>query len=117
LETVASAGGCAPGGQPNFLIIGPPSPWNLYSSANPSIANHQPVIQNTGTFTLNAGGISSSTPITGVTFEFGTTQANSPWCYYPGSDRGSGNAGPGDGLPWASRRGPTSSPEIVWSTT
>jgi hypothetical protein len=110
LDGLFSAGGCAPGGQPTFLIIGR-APWDLYSNANPSIANQQPVIQNTGRFTLNVGGVSSSTPITGVTFEFGTTQTLLG-VVTPGPIVGAGMPG----LVMACRgllAFPTSSPEIV----
>jgi len=74
LETVAtSSDSCAPGGQPNDMIIGSPGPGNLYSNANASLINsHQPSIQNTGTFDLTLTGFSGSPTVSGVTFEFGT---------------------------------------------
>jgi hypothetical protein len=77
LET---AGSCAAGGSPQYLII-----WNAATYPNPnlSILNHQPVIQGTGTFTLNVGGITSLTPVTGVTFEFGTGPTAEPGTLTP----------------------------------
>jgi len=65
---LATAGTGAVGGKPTDLIIGP----GPYTNANPSITGRNPQIQNTGTFVLTTTGVFSTTPITGVVFEFGT---------------------------------------------
>jgi hypothetical protein len=67
-----AAGNCAPGGKPADMIIGPPGSNNLYSNANPSIVGHEPVIYETATFVLTISGLSATTPITAVQFQFGT---------------------------------------------
>ena len=61
------------GGKPHDLIIGAPNGSNLYAHSNPSITGHGPSIEGTGTFDLSfLSGLTSSTTITGVSFEFGT---------------------------------------------
>ena len=65
LET---AGSFAAGGQPDDLII---DNGGVYTHANPSITNHQPVIKGTGTFNLTLTGAQAPT-ITAVTFLYGT---------------------------------------------
>jgi hypothetical protein len=60
---------------PSHLIIGPPG-GSTYSNANASIAAngpHNPFLNQSATFTINASGITADTTITGVTFSFGTT--------------------------------------------
>jgi hypothetical protein len=92
--------GCSPGGQPNDMVIGMP-PYNVNSSL---INNHQPSLE-TGTFVLTALGISGSTTVTGVTFEFGTgpelTHAGTCSTNCPGPGGNQGVPGPiaGAGLP------------------
>jgi len=65
---LATAGTGSPGGQPRDLIIGP----GPYTNANTSVTNFEPLIQNTATFVLLVGGITDSTLINTVNFEFGT---------------------------------------------
>ena len=74
---LAAAGIGAPGGSPVDLIIGS----GPYTNANPSITGRNPQIEVTGTFNLAATGTTSTTVITGVTFEFGT----GPDSFLPGS--------------------------------
>jgi MYXO-CTERM domain-containing protein len=72
------------GGSPNRLIIGPdskgsfnPAGGGLYSNANNSITgNHQPSILGSATFTVTDSGITTSSIVTAVTFEFGTSQGS-----------------------------------------
>ena len=66
--TLETAGPFAHSGQPYDLIIGP-GPW---PSLNPSITNHQPEIQGTGTFDLTAFGVTSATTVSSLQFLFGT---------------------------------------------
>ena len=66
--TLETAGPFAQGGRPFDLIIGP-GPW---PSLNPSITNHQPEIQGTGTFDLTAPGITSATTVGSLEFLFGS---------------------------------------------
>ena len=70
LET---AGSCALGGAPKYMIIGPAGPGNLYTNANSSIINFNPDIQGKGTFTLTAMGVTSDTTVTDAFFLFGTS--------------------------------------------
>jgi hypothetical protein len=61
---------------PAGLIIGPPGPGGLYTSANASIAGngpHNPFINQSATFNLNVTGVTAATTITSATFSFGTT--------------------------------------------
>jgi hypothetical protein len=69
---LAAVGSDAPGGKPHDLIIGPPGPGGLYTAANPSIIQHLPVIQNTGTFVITVLGATSATVVTSAQFSFGT---------------------------------------------
>jgi MYXO-CTERM domain-containing protein len=62
------------------LIIGPDSKGNfnpalggLYSNANPSIINHQPVVLGTATFTITVPGVTATSTLSNVVFQFGTT--------------------------------------------
>jgi hypothetical protein len=66
---LATAGTGAPGGSPINLIIGTAA---TYPAANPSITGRNPQIQGTGTFVLNAAGVTASTIVTSATFSFGT---------------------------------------------
>ena len=62
------------GGSPYDLVIGNSnSTNNLYDTANNSVIAHQPSILNTATFTINMAGVTSSTVVTGTTFNVGTT--------------------------------------------
>jgi len=88
---LATAGTGSVGGKPIELIIGP----GPYTNANPSITGRNPQIQGTGTFTLTALGITSSTTVTGVTFGFGTT----PDFFLGGTSGGGGGGGGGGGVP------------------
>jgi PEP-CTERM motif len=63
----------APGGKPDDLIIGP-GPY----SVNSSVTQHQPEIQDTGTFDLTLSGITSATTVKSVTFLFGTGSDDGP---------------------------------------
>jgi hypothetical protein len=44
-----------------------------YTNANPSITGKDPQIQGTGVFIINLSGVTSSTNVTGVSFETGTS--------------------------------------------
>jgi hypothetical protein len=68
------------GGKPNDLIIGPDSKGNfnpalggLYTNANPSISKHNPVVLGTGTFDIAITGVTSTSLISAVIFDFGTS--------------------------------------------
>lgn len=71
--TLATAGTGSKGGQPTELIIGPGNGSGLYTNANASVKVHQPVILNTGTFTLSDANITSDWTVASVSVEFGTT--------------------------------------------
>ena len=63
--------------KPEFLIIGPDDKGSftnvgLYSAANSSISQHNPVVLGTATFDLAIPGISPTSTISGVQIEFGT---------------------------------------------
>jgi hypothetical protein len=60
---------------PAHTIIGNPGSGPAYSSANSSIINssHSPFILSSETWTISDSHITTSTTITGVTFQFGTT--------------------------------------------
>jgi len=65
------------GHMPYDLIIGPDNAGGFsnagtYSHANGGLANFDPYVLGTATFTLNVPGVTSSSTITGVAFEFGT---------------------------------------------
>jgi PEP-CTERM motif len=64
------------GGKPNDLIIGP-SP-----NSNPSVTQHNPQIDQIGTFVITAMGVTSSSVISNVDFLFGTT----PYLVPPGTN-------------------------------
>jgi len=66
--TLETAGPFAQSGQPYDLIIGP-NPW---PGLNPSVTNHEPEIQGTGTFDLTALGVTSATTVSSLQFLFGT---------------------------------------------
>ena len=66
--TLATAGTGAVGGSPIDLIIGS----GPYTNANSSITGRNPQIQGTGTFVINAPGVTNCTQISGVRIEFGT---------------------------------------------
>ncbi len=68
--TLATAGTGSVGGKPVDLIIGA----GPYTNANSSITVHNPEIQGTGTFVINAPGVTSATQISGVRIEFGTAR-------------------------------------------
>ncbi len=90
--TIATAGTGSVGGKPIELIIGA----GPYTNANSSITGRNPQIQNTGTFSLTAMGITASTLVTGVVFSFGTT----PDSFLTGTvcpDCGGGGGGGGGG--------------------
>lgn len=71
------------GGKPNDLIIGPddkgyldPSKGGKYTNANSSISQHNPVILGSATFVIDITGVTSSSHLSGVTFQFGTTSGS-----------------------------------------
>jgi hypothetical protein len=69
---VLGAGGAGPA----HLIIGPPGPGGLYSNANGSIAGngpHNPFLNQTATWVIDAPGVSATTTVSAATFSFGTT--------------------------------------------
>ena len=66
------------GSMPYDLIIGPDSAGGftgagLYSNANKGLPNFNPYVLGSATFTVNVPGITPSSTLSGVTFEFGTT--------------------------------------------
>jgi hypothetical protein len=70
------------GGKPYDLIIGPDSIGGftgsgLYSNANPSIIQHNPVVLGSATFDIAIAGVTTDSFLTNVVFQFGTQ---------PGSD-------------------------------
>ena len=65
LETIGTFGA---GGTPKNLIIGPAP----YTNTNSGVANFNPYIQNTGTFSLSVPSITDHTMVTAVSFFFGT---------------------------------------------
>ena len=61
------------GGKPTELILGPTSSDGKYDNANASITrNFSPWVENSATFNLSVGGITSSTTVSSATFFFGT---------------------------------------------
>lgn len=75
--TSGSGQNCAKGSQPADLIIGQPNSNNQYTGNN-GLKNFNPYIQGTGTFTILASGVHSTTSISNVSFEFTTTANGSP---------------------------------------
>lgn len=65
---------------PAHLLIGPPG-GATYSNANGSIAGngpHNPLLNQTATFTISNPNITTNTVVTAVTFSFGTEQEGTP---------------------------------------
>jgi len=63
------------GGQPIDGIIGPANGSGVYSNANGSIAGngpHNPFLNQTGTFTITAAGVTTASTISAVDISFGT---------------------------------------------
>jgi hypothetical protein len=61
---------------PKHTIIGSPNGSNVYSAANSSLtgSEHNPFLANSATFTFAfTGGVNASTLLSGVSFQFGTT--------------------------------------------
>jgi hypothetical protein len=61
---------------PAHTIIGPPNSSGIYSNANSSIAGnkpHNPFINQTATWVIDAPNVSADTTIKSATFSFGTT--------------------------------------------
>jgi hypothetical protein len=70
---VLGAGGAGPA----HLLIGPPGTGSVYSNANDSIAGngpHNPFLNQTATWVINAPNVSATTTISAATFSFGTTE-------------------------------------------
>ncbi|HEY3949562.1 hypothetical protein [Phenylobacterium sp.] len=66
---LATVGTGSQGGQPDNLIVGDAT---SYSGFNPSVTNHQPDIQGTGTFIVKVQ--DTVTPlVSGIVFQFGTS--------------------------------------------
>ena len=84
--TLATAGNGSVGGKPIDLIIGNGS----YTNANPSITGRDPQIQGTGTFIINAPGVTAGTTINNVQIEFGTGSRRGASGGKAGSSGGSG---------------------------
>ena len=61
------------GGNPDRLIIGPPSGANLYDNANPSITGDNPSVFETATFTINVPGVTANSTFANPVIYFGTT--------------------------------------------
>jgi hypothetical protein len=64
-------------GDSNHLIIGPPGAGNVYSNADGSIAGngpHNPFLNQTATWVINAPNVSAATTISAATFSIGTTE-------------------------------------------
>ena len=61
------------GGTPFNMIIGPPGTDGLYDNATSSFdQNHEPSVLLSGTFTITIPGVSATSQISDVSFEFGT---------------------------------------------
>jgi hypothetical protein len=60
------------GAKPNELIIGPPDDSD-YADGNSSIIQHNPVVSQTATFVLALSGNANNATISGVEFNFGTS--------------------------------------------
>jgi MYXO-CTERM domain-containing protein len=70
-------------GQPDHMIIGPDSQGNLdpskgghYSNANPSIYNKNPSVLGSATFTISIAGVTTTSLLSNVVFQLGTTQGS-----------------------------------------
>lgn len=79
IETVASGGNdnVAPGGKPNYLIIGAPGSDNFYGNGSPSIDQHSPLFYESATFVFSDSALTTGTQLVGsdvskVSFGFGT---------------------------------------------
>jgi hypothetical protein len=69
-------------------LIGAPNGSNAYSNGNGSITgNHNPFLAGTETIVLNISGVTSTTDITAMSFQFGTGEGEGVVC-------GLGNCGP-----------------------
>lgn len=71
------------GGKPGELIIGPDSKGNidpslggLYNNAGASIEQHNYVVLKTATFTIDVSGVTSSSQLSNVYFQFGTADGS-----------------------------------------
>jgi hypothetical protein len=72
LDVLAGSGHAGPAD----TIVGAPGTSGLYGNADGSIASnpaHNPFINQVATFTFSAANVTATTNITGVTFQFGTT--------------------------------------------
>ncbi|HET6605606.1 MAG TPA: hypothetical protein VFG62_02990 [Rhodopila sp.] len=72
---LATVGTGAAGAQPYDLIIGPNSSGNFsssYGSVSHSVINHLPVVLGEATFVISAPGVTSTTTISDMVFNFGT---------------------------------------------
>lgn len=79
IETVANGGNdnVAPGGKPNYLIVGAPGSDNHYGQGSPSLDQHNPSFYESATFVfadsaLTTGTLLTGTDVTKVSFGFGT---------------------------------------------
>src|SRR5262249_35730221 len=75
LDDLAGAGHAGPA----HTLIGPPGAGGKYTAGNGSIDGnkpHNPFLFGTESFTLNFAGFSSDSKVTGVTFQFGTTDGS-----------------------------------------
>jgi PEP-CTERM motif len=86
-------------GQPDYGVIGPGAPSSptagKYNNANGSIISndpHNPFTYTTGNFTLNVSGITSTSIITSVYFQFGTNQSQGFHKGDPGEPTGAQSA-------------------------
>ena len=75
------------GHQPYDLIVGPDSAGGFsgagsYSAANNGFGNFNPYVLGSATFTVNIPGVTSSSSISGVNFEFGTAPETVPAVSY-----------------------------------
>jgi hypothetical protein len=70
------------GGSPNELIIGPDDRGGFdptvgkYTNANSSIYNHNPSVLGTATFTIDVPGVTSSSTISDVVVQFGSSDGS-----------------------------------------
>jgi hypothetical protein len=70
------------GGKPYDLIIGPDNNGGLtpgsgmYTNANASITGHDPVVLGSMTFDITVPGVTSSSTLSNVVFQFGTTNGS-----------------------------------------
>ena len=80
--TIETAGGVAVGGKPINMIApsGSGVTYDFNGNGN-GVANFNPYILGTGTFTFDAPGVTAATTVTGVTFSFGT----GPDTFLPGT--------------------------------